>query len=190
MLDAITAFGEQILSFVQSNPLLILALCFMVYKQWQAKQPWCASSPSPPRTLATPPSPRHPYCPDPRGRPDFGGKVTTIHSLEEWDALLSDAAAKGKVVVVDAYATWCPPCKAAAPVYARMSEEYDAASCAFAKFNVDDVRALQSRLEVSAMPTFKLFKNKAEVGVQRGWSESEVRKLLEANGAKKGGKSE
>ena len=51
-------------------------------------------------------------------------------------------------------------CKAAAPVYARMSEEYDEASCAFAKFNVDDVRELGQKLEISAMPTFKVFKEK------------------------------
>ena len=122
------------------------------------------------------------------GRPDFGGKITSLHSLAEWDALLADAAAKGKVVIVDAYATWCPPCKAAAPVYARMSEEYDEASCVFAKFNTDDVRELGSKLGISAMPTFKVFKAKKEVGEQRGWSEKAVRTLLEANGAKKGGK--
>ena len=71
-----------------------------------------------------------------------------------------------------------------------MSEEYDAASCAFAKFNVDDVRELGSKLGISAMPTFKVFKEKKEVGEQRGWSEQAVRTLIEANGAKKGGKGD
>ena len=87
--------------------------------------------------------------------------------------------------MVDAYATWCPPCKAAAPVYAKMSEEYSGATTIFTKFNVDEVRELGSTLGISAMPTFKVFKDKAEVGCQRGWSEAEVRKILEANGAKK-----
>ena len=103
-----------------------------------------------------------------------------------------------------------PPCKAAAPVYAKMSQEYDEASCIFTKFNVDEVRELGSMLGISAMPTFKLFKANTEVGschrhissthpiedrrpwmpaqvaVQRGWSESKVRDMLEVNGAMKG----
>ena len=42
----------------------------------------------------------------------------------------------------------------------------------FAKFNTDEVREMGSLLGISAMPTFKVFKAKAEVGCQRGWNES------------------
>ena len=42
----------------------------------------------------------------------------------------------------------------------------------FAKFNTDEVRGLGSLLGITAMPTFKVFKAKAEVGCQRGWNES------------------
>ena len=47
-----------------------------------------------------------------------------------------------------------------------------ARSCVFTKFNTDEVGGMRSLLEISAMPTFKVFKAKAEVGCQRGWDES------------------
>ena len=42
----------------------------------------------------------------------------------------------------------------------------------FAKFNTDEVRGMGSLLGITAMPTFKVFKAKVEVGCQRGWNES------------------
>jgi|TARA_B110001469_G_C9534621_1_gene265662 hypothetical protein len=42
----------------------------------------------------------------------------------------------------------------------------------FTKFNTDEVGGMRSLLEISAMPTFKVFKAKVEVGCQRGWNES------------------
>ena len=174
----------------------------------------------------------------------MGGNVTAVNSLVEWRELLS----KGGLVMVDCYATWCPPCKvgaraqmrmrrsprpcpqvhtspcavavnrfhftnrrplpwpasliparcactssagltfghsrrtqAAAPVYARMSEEFT--SVTFAKVNVDEVRDVAKLLGISAMPTFKLFRGETELGTQRGWSESAVRKMLVDAGA-------
>jgi thiol-disulfide isomerase/thioredoxin len=83
--------------------------------------------------------------------PDYGGNITKVHNLEEWDGVLKPA---NRLVVVDAYALWCPPCKAAAPVYAKLSEEFE--NCCFAKVDVDNARDVSQRLGIQAMPTFKV----------------------------------
>lgn len=83
--------------------------------------------------------------------PEYGGELTTVQSLSEWESCLSTADAKNKVLVVDCYATWCPPCKTAAPVYARMSEMFTQESCVFAKVNVDQARDVAQALKVTSM---------------------------------------
>ena len=146
---------DQIISFVQTNPLLVFAVLFFLYNKWKGSQPW----------------------------PDFGGRITKVHNVEEWDALLK-ADAK-KVVCVDAYATWCGPCKVAAPVFAKLSEVFTEDSCTFAKFDTDESRDVAQRLQISAMPTFKLFKGGVEVESQRGWpGEAALKQMLIKHGAK------
>ncbi|EOD18409.1 hypothetical protein EMIHUDRAFT_420431 [Emiliania huxleyi CCMP1516] len=112
--------------------------------------------------------------------PDYGGNITAVKSLEDWRSLLNGSS----LTLVDCYATWCPPCKAAAPVFARMSEEYP--DVTFAKVNVDDAADVAKQLGISAMPTFKLFRGSEELGTQRGWSEGQVREMLDKAGAVKG----
>lgn len=68
---------------------------------------------------------------------------------------------KGQVVFVDAFATWCGPCKAIAPIVSRWSEDPQEGlkdKVAFYKFDVDKVPELAQELGVSAMPTFFIFK--------------------------------
>ena len=118
---------DYIIDFVQRNPLLVFAILFFLYNKWKSSQPW----------------------------PDFGGKITKIHSVAEWDTLLSKAEKDGQVVLVDAYALWCGPCKTAAPVFAKLSDQFTEESCIFAKFDTDEARDVAQRLEIRAMPTFK-----------------------------------
>lgn len=152
--EPIRDFLTPILQFIQTHPVLIFALIFFVYNKIKSSQPW----------------------------PDYGGRITTIHSLAEWEQLL--AASSNKAVIIDAYATWCPPCKAAAPVYAKLSEELSADSCTFAKVNVDEVRDVAQKLGISAMPTFKVFKNKVEVETQQGWpGEAKIKQMMLSHGA-------
>ena len=126
---------------------------FMIYKKWEAGQPW----------------------------PDYGGRITSVHSVAEWDALLKSSGSK--LVVVDAYALWCPPCKAAAPTYAQMSEAFSPDSVTFAKFNTDEAGDLARELGIKAMPTFKLFKGGVEVDMLSGrWGQ--LAGLLKKHGAK------
>lgn len=79
--------------------------------------------------------------------------MTKLKTVADFEALVAAAAARGQLVVVDAYATWCPPCRVAAPAFARMSEKYDAR---FAKVDVDEASELQALLRVSVLPTFKI----------------------------------
>jgi len=52
-------------------------------------------------------------------------------------------------------ASWCPPCKAIAPVYETMSNKYP--DIAFGKVDVDDHPEAAMNFEVKAVPTFVLF---------------------------------
>jgi thiol-disulfide isomerase/thioredoxin len=57
-----------------------------------------------------------------------GGRV----SLEEL---------RGKVVMLDFWATWCPPCAAEMPTLTKLASEYEAAGLVFLAANCDDVGA-------------------------------------------------
>ena len=89
-------------------------------------------------------------------------KVHHISSAAELSALMSSTT----YVAVDFYADWCPPCKQIAPIYAQLSKSNSLeGQLAFAKVNVDHVRDVAATYQVTAMPTFKFFKEGKHVGV-------------------------
>jgi|GEM_PF-1500282 len=61
-------------------------------------------------------------------------------------------------VILDAYATWCPPCKAVAPIFDDLSKELNG-KIKFAKLNVDAEQSLAKKLEITSMPTFLFIKD-------------------------------
>jgi thioredoxin 1 len=78
-------------------------------------------------------------------------------------------------LIADFYATWCPPCKQIAPIYAQLSSAHSApGKFAFVKVNVDEQRELAAQYGVSAMPTFLVFKDGKKVDEVRG---ADVRRL-------------
>ncbi|CAN8063677.1 unnamed protein product [Agarophyton chilense] len=86
--------------------------------------------------------------------------VHTVDGLPSWNALLSKASSIP--VVVDAFATWCGPCKAISPTYDRLAEEYQG-RVIFSRFDVDQAMDLARNMNISAMPTFRMFKNGTEI---------------------------
>lgn len=64
-----------------------------------------------------------------------------IELPSEQGATASLAALKGKVVLVDVWASWCAPCKAAFPAYDALRQEYNAKGFEVFAINVDEKKA-------------------------------------------------
>ena len=101
----------------------------------------------------------------------------------EFDAVLAEAAAAGKAVVVDFTATWCGPCQRIAPLYAQLASEFPQAD--FIKVDVDENQETAAACQVSAMPTFMIFRDKKEVGMIRGADPDGLRALIQQHAGDK-----
>jgi len=77
-----------------------------------------------------------------------------------------------KPVLVDFYADWCGPCKAAAPVLDELADEANG-QYEIIKVNVDENQELSQEYGIMSIPTVMLFKNGAEVDRQIGFAGKE-----------------
>lgn len=82
--------------------------------------------------------------------------------LEEFEDRVL-AASTQKIVLVDFWAEWCPPCLVIAPVLEQVVNEH-AGQLALAKLEVDDGdnMKLAGRYRVRGFPTIILFRNGEE----------------------------
>jgi thioredoxin 1 len=65
-------------------------------------------------------------------------------------------------VLVDFWASWCPPCRVMAPVIEEISEEYKD-KLKVVKLNTDGNPNVPSKYKVFSIPTLILFKDGKEV---------------------------
>src|SRR3989344_2250893 len=80
-----------------------------------------------------------------------------------------DDKTKSGVALIDFWATWCGPCRAAGPIIEELSEEY-AGKVLVGKVDVDHEQELAGKYGVMSIPTVILFKDGVEVGRQVGFS--------------------
>jgi thioredoxin 1 len=78
---------------------------------------------------------------------------------------------KGKVVLVDFWASWCVPCRIMAPVLNDVASELSGNSYV-GKVDIDQYQSLAQKYNVRNIPTLILFKDGIEVrrfvGIQSG----------------------
>lgn len=63
--------------------------------------------------------------------PDLDGKT---HHLGEWD---------GKIIIVNFWATWCPPCRKEIPDFVQLQEKYGTVGVQFVGVAVDQPEAIR-----------------------------------------------
>ncbi|CAF1556092.1 unnamed protein product [Rotaria magnacalcarata] len=89
--------------------------------------------------------------------------VKTIATLEELKSELKDEKNKGKLIVIDFFATWCGPCVRIAPTIEQWSKDDFADTVVFLKCDVDDAEPVSQEYSIEAMPTFVFIKDEEEI---------------------------
>lgn len=85
-----------------------------------------------------------------------------------------------KYLVADFFATWCPPCKAVAPLYEQLAKDNAIpGKIGFVKLNVDEQRELAAQYNISSIPTFLIFQDGKQIEEIKGANAPALKKSVE-----------
>src|SRR6266487_6495863 len=90
-------------------------------------------------------------------------------------------------VIVDFWAAWCGPCRAIAPVFEKLSNEYQG-KLNFVKLDTDEHQHVPFQYHIQAIPTLIIFNQGREIGRLIGPHPSrlknEIDRVLTDNGVR------
>ena len=93
---------------------------------------------------------------------------------------LEELIAKGEPVFCDFWAVWCGPCRAFAPVFEELSDEYKDL-VKFVKVNVDYAPQTAQSYQIKSIPTLILFKDGKQVEKWIGGrSKADLKAIIDA----------
>lgn len=78
----------------------------------------------------------------------------------------TDTVHKGGTVLVDFWASWCPPCRMFAPIYEAASETHE--DLVFGSVNTEEQQELAGRFGISSIPTLMVFRDNILIFQQAG----------------------
>jgi thiol-disulfide isomerase/thioredoxin len=93
---------------------------------------------------------------------------STVKSLDEGDFRLADY--KGKVVVLDLWATWCGPCRMEIPHLVEISKEYGGRGV--------EVIGLSTEEPEEATEAVRDFAGEYNINYKLGWTNKEIQQLI------------
>lgn len=79
-----------------------------------------------------------------------------MSTIEVTDDTFESTVTEG-TVLVDAWASWCGPCRQFAPVYEQVSEQHP--DVTFAKLDTEANQQVAAALEIQAIPTLMAFRD-------------------------------
>ena len=95
------------------------------------------------------------------------GQLTAQANASNWitydEAEFMMAQKKGKTIVVDVYADWCPTCRAQAPILEELRNEKQTPDVLFVKVNFDDENDFLRDNRIARQSTVLVFKGMDEV---------------------------
>ncbi len=86
--------------------------------------------------------------------------INSIEGSNQFNKILE--ISKKRLLLLDFYADWCPPCKELAPILEKIAKE-KSAIVAIYKINIDQNRELSNSFRIAGIPHVAFFKNKENV---------------------------
>ena len=81
-------------------------------------------------------------------------------------------------VIVDFWAPWCGPCRSFAPIYDKVSADFE--DIVFAKVNTEEEREIAGHFQIRSIPTLMIFRQQIIIFSQAGaLPEGSFRQLLQ-----------
>lgn len=93
--------------------------------------------------------------------------IPHLSTINEFKKVLNS----GKDLVIDCFATWCPPCRALKPTLDTMHSTSAFPDVDFYGVDVDEAENLATLLQIQGLPTLLFFSNKKEVARISGFKD-------------------
>lgn len=97
------------------------------------------------------------------GATQLTAQATTAGWQTYDEAAFMMAQKKGKTIVVDVYADWCPTCRAQAPILDEIRQEHASGDVLFVKVNFDEEKAFLRAHRIPRQSTVLVFNGMEEV---------------------------